>query len=342
MELRPILDAIRRRADLLDRSGAFVDEDLSDLTASGFARWAIPSSHGGDGLDPVTLHERYAMIASASLSTALVVTQRDAAIARLVRSGNESLRDIELPLLAQGRKLCTIGIAQLTTSRQFGSPALVASRVKGGWSLNGSSPWITSSDTADVLLVGAMSEAREPAIFWVDRATPGVRVDPLPPIVALSSSHTGSVRFEDAVVMDDCVVHPPGPLALGSHTSLPIGQAFLALGHSRGLIDAIGTDPTAEAARLVESASVVLDDLQRRVVEHCRARNPDAAAGVTLRADSIELVTRLSASAVAVHKGAALTHHHPVQRLARESMFLLVWACPGSLRSATLERLACS
>lgn len=342
MDFDRALDAVRSRADTLDRSGDFVHDDLRDLNAAGAWRWAVPDSHGGDGLDAVEMHLRYARIASASLATALVVTQRDAAVARLVRSSNTPLRDAELPGLAKGARLCTIGIAQLTTSRQFGTPALLARRVDGGWELDGLAPWITSADVADDLLVGALTEDHQPGIFWIDRTSPGIQIDPLPPIVALSASHTGPVRFVRAFVPEARIVHPPGPLALGSHTSLPIGQAFLALGHCSGLLEAIAADPTPEALRLVDQSAGVLDDLQRRVVEHCRQAKPDPAEGLMLRADTIELVVRLSAAAVAVHKGAALTHHHPVQRLARESMFLLVWACPGSLRSATLERLACS
>ena len=75
-------------------------------------------------IDPLELHLRYEAIASASLATALIVSQRDSAVGLIEGSENQEMREELLPGLARGDFFSTIGIAQLTTSRQAGLRAV--------------------------------------------------------------------------------------------------------------------------------------------------------------------------------------------------------------------------
>jgi hypothetical protein len=59
-----------------------------------------------------------------------------------------------------------------------------------------------------------------------------------------------------------------------------------------------------------------------------------------LRGQVNDLAVRITHAAVALHKGSALLIGHPAQRLARESMFLLVWSCPNPVIDCTVELLS--
>ena len=118
--LTKIVPAMRARATELDRSGRWPSEDLEELENIGAWRWFVPVRFGGEGVDPLELHLRYEAIASASLATALIVSQRDSAGGLIEGGENADLRDEILPGLARGEFFSTIGIAQLTTSRQAG------------------------------------------------------------------------------------------------------------------------------------------------------------------------------------------------------------------------------
>ena len=126
--LASILRGIRSRADAADRNGHWPAEDLHALAEIGAMRWQLPRAMGGDDVPPIELHLRYEAIASASLATALVLSQRDSAAGLIDAAESESLRNELLPALAANEVFATVGIAQLTTSRQQGPPAMVATR----------------------------------------------------------------------------------------------------------------------------------------------------------------------------------------------------------------------
>ena len=61
-----------------------------------------------------------------------------------------------LPPLARGATFTTVGLSQLTTSRQhLGRPALVAAQDEDGWRLDGLCPWVTGADACDTIVTGA-------------------------------------------------------------------------------------------------------------------------------------------------------------------------------------------
>src|SRR5439155_16192680 len=81
-------------------------------------RWALPREFGGEELDPLELHLRYEQLARKSLSLALILTQRDSAVGIMAAARNRRLLDE-----VRDGAFVTVGIAQLTTSRQGGTPA---------------------------------------------------------------------------------------------------------------------------------------------------------------------------------------------------------------------------
>src|SRR5690348_6968143 len=95
---RSMLEAIGSRADALDATGAWPAEDLVDLARAGVMRSAIPREFGGDDLSAIDIHLCYEQIAAASLSVALVLSQRDSACSLI--DGSEALA-LRAELLAQ-------------------------------------------------------------------------------------------------------------------------------------------------------------------------------------------------------------------------------------------------
>src|SRR5215472_12655994 len=119
------------------------------LRRGGALGWIIPREYGGAGLDSLELLEGYQRLAGACLTTCFLLSQRDSACRRLRDSGNETLCRRLLPALATGERFATVGLAQLTTSRQHVRPVLVADLDGGGVRLNGVMPWVTGAPQAD-------------------------------------------------------------------------------------------------------------------------------------------------------------------------------------------------
>lgn len=341
-ELDRTLEQVRRRADQVDLRGEWPADDLRDLNAIGAMKWMVPGEFGGDGVEPLPLHVRYQSTASASIAVALILTQRDSAVNIINSAPDWPMREQTLRRLAGEGYTTTVGIAQLTTSRQRGAPPIVATRVSNGYVINGQIPWCTGAGHAEFIIGGAFLEDRRQLLFVLPMDLPGVMPSEPLPLVALRSTHTVTVNCRDVRLDESLVLNGPVEQALAMRPrGVPIGQAFLALGlcdAALRLMQGIDSDP---ARRTIEQLKPQLADLEEEVYAHCQPDAPDdAGRGNALRGRSIELALRTTHAAVSLYKGTALLAGHPAQRLAREAMFLLVWSCPAPVVECTLDLLA--
>src|SRR5215831_3695293 len=104
---------IARLARQADECAVWPGDSWKALARLGGLRWCIPQAYGGEGLQGSELFERYESLAGACLTTAFLLSQRDAACRRLVDSGNERLCRELSPDLASGKHFITVGVAQL-------------------------------------------------------------------------------------------------------------------------------------------------------------------------------------------------------------------------------------
>ena len=339
--LEAILPGIRQRAGAYDRTGHWPAEDLSALESIGAMRWTIPAEDGGDEISPLEIHLRYEQLATASLSTALVLSQRDSAVGLIDAAENKSLRLKLLEELRDNRSFSTVGIAQVTTSRQQGVPALMAAPDGDHFILNGFVPWATGADQCDFIVTASAVAGGGQLLFALPREMSGVSVQPPEPLVALSASRTTSIRLENVGLPKSSVLTGPAAQVLASRRKgLPIGQSFLALGLCRSALYLIREHRSGRAQQIGDDFEQQLTELREKVIRYATSEAPDPAIAPSLRGGCNELSVRLTHAAVALYKGTALRMDHPAQRLAREAMFLLVWSCPDPVIDCTVELLA--
>lgn len=339
--LTPVLQRIASRATDNEIHARWPAEDLADLAGIGAMRWAIAPQYGGEGVDPLELHNRYERIATASLATALVLSQRDAAVGFLDASENTRLKADLLSRLARNEAWTTIGISHLTTS--FHSGTLVAREVNGGYILRGTIPWATGGAHAAFVVAGAKLEDGRQLIFVLPTNAPGVTVHPPLKLATLSAAPTSTIDCANVLIEPDRVVAGPAEKALARRSNgLPIGQAFAALGLARAALDLIEKVQQPSAATTYDSLKLQLDELSHSVRDanaHL-AEDQDLQSGPLIRSECNNLALRSTHAAVALYKGAALRIDHPAQRLAREAMFLLVWSSPTSVTDRNLELIS--
>ncbi len=343
MTLEFVLGQVAANAGDYDRRRRWPETDVQQLAACGALRWAIPRAFGGDEIPPLELHLLYERLAAASVATALILTQRDAAVGLIDANVDAPKRPVMLRRLAKGETWMTVGIAQLTTSRQGGPPTLRAERVDGGYKLDGLIPWCTAAGVSTFIVTGATLPDGQQVLFLMERHLSGVTVDPAMQMVALTQTLTASLRLKDVVVEDRWVLRPPSANALaGRRNGLTLGQTFVATGLCRAALDLIAQH-TSDAARSAHGRFAgQLAAVRAEVHALCQpGREADAAAAnARLRGTCNDLALRVTHAAVALYKGTALLADHPAQRLAREAMFLLVWSCPNPVIDCTVDLLA--
>jgi alkylation response protein AidB-like acyl-CoA dehydrogenase len=292
---------------------------LDLLAAEGFYGLACPAACGGLDVDFPAACSIIEALASGCLTTTFVWLQHHGAV-RAVLAGPAGLREEWLAPLCTGTRRAGIALGGALP----GPPALRARSVPGGYLLDGISPWVTGWGMIDVLHVAARDDqdnivtALTPA-----EAGPTLAAEPLR-MVAVMASSTVELRLHSHFV--------------------PAGQVTAVSPHRDWLArDAMG---------LRTNGSLALGVIARC----CALIGPSpldgelAARRAALDAASPEQMpaARAAAAALAVRAAAALTavtgsrailaDEHP-QRLAREALFLLVFASRPAIRESLAGRL---
>jgi alkylation response protein AidB-like acyl-CoA dehydrogenase len=313
------------------------------LARSGVLGWSIDAAHGGSGCDAIARLVGHEQLASACLTTCFILSQREAAVRRIEASGNESLcRELLVPL-ARGERFATVGLSQLTTSRQHLQPTLLARSVGDTFVLDGAIPWVTAAAQADYLVIGAVTDTGMQVLAVLPSNQPGIHVAPPLDLMALQGSLTAEVRLEQVRLDRRWLLAEPAQALLATKRSGPGGleTSCLALGLAGAAIDHMAREAGARSD-LRESVDNLEQD-RRRVRQEMhrlatKGGTPENATALRTLANS--LVMRATQAALTVSKGTGFLRDHPAQRWARQALFFLVWSCPRPTTEATLAHLA--
>ncbi len=233
VSLDDALTILGTHASQADGDRAWPAASWAALRDAGVTRWCIPREYGGDELSSPDLLEGYESLAAACLTTCFILSQRDAACRRLRDGGNARLRDELLPPLARGETFATVGLSQLTTSRQHVGPSLTATLTPEAVLLDGTIPWVTGAEPADHLIVGAVLDDGRQILLVLPRGLPGVAIGPPLELAALVGSLTAEVRCSNVRVERDWLLAGPvaNVMAVGGRVSTGgLETSCLALG----------------------------------------------------------------------------------------------------------------
>ena len=333
-----ILTSLEGTAERADRDSVWPQESWDALRPAGAFGWSIPREYGGQGRSAVELLRGQEQIAAACLTTAFILSQREAAVRHFLR-GPTPLKDRFLPGLASGEIFATVGLSQLTTSRQHGGPALRAVEAKGGYRLEGNIPWVTGADRAQVVVIGATLPDGKQILVALPSDTSGVTIDPPLRLAALAGSRTAAMHCADAFIDARFVLAGPAERVLGLVGGGGLETSNLALGHAEAATRFLEHEAQARAelgtaaARFRESVSAA------RARLHGLAAAPAPDATMAVRVDCTRLALRASQAALLAAKGSGFVGPHPAQRWVRQAMFFLVWSCPRPVAAGVLEDL---
>jgi len=340
---REAVSRIAARAGAVDVHDAWPGESLADLTACGAMGWAVPREEGGSGLEAVELHRRYEAICGACMTTGLAFTQRDSAVGLLARGDRSEAVRKTLGELAAGKIFATIGISQLTTSRQHLPPAVRAERAPRGYVLDGAVPWVTSLHHSERIIVGAVLADRQQILVALNSAAAGVELGEPMKLAALTGSDTGEIKLRRVFVEEADLLRGPCENALAgpgrefglTPCVLPLGVAAAAVAQAAELARTqLCVDAAAELKRQLE-------ELRERVYAvGVSTREEIEKHGPSLRAEANSLASRATLAALELAKGHGFVAGEAAQRRAREALFFFVWSSPRAVMEQTLAALA--
>ena len=313
----------------------------------------------GTALEPAAQRELAELLAGSDASTWFCWSQHQTPLRALEASvpspdapAVDALRSRLLPGLRSGRLLAAVAFAHV---RRPGPPNPVATRVPGGWRLDGSLDWVTSWDIADVVMViaqGAGDDAGSLLTCYLPAGrapepAPGMVAGPPLRLLAMSGTHTRPVTLDGVVVpMSEVGALHERRAWLEQDAARTVDASPAAFGVARGAVAELhdlgvrrSDDPILDLA-----AGLAADCRRIRARAYSLADAPDAAAHVDdrlrLRAAALDLVARAATSVVVARAGASMRSGCSAERRLRESMFLQVQAQTAATRRASLERLA--
>jgi alkylation response protein AidB-like acyl-CoA dehydrogenase len=299
-----------------DASDTVPRELLDELAAAGLYGLAAPPDLGGPDADFRTVCAVQEAVASGCLSTAFVWAQHHGLVRSVAAAGRPELTATWLAPLARGDIRAGLGGASLLPR-----PALRAERNASGWVLDGILPFVSGWGRIDVIHVAAQADDGEIVWLIVDAVEgPSLHAERLR-LAALNATATMRLTISGLAVPADRLTgkHPPGDRAAPEVLRM---HAAFALGVAARCCALLG--PTSLDAELT-SLRAELDQL-----------GPGTAAA---RSAAGEFALRAAATLMAAEGSRSLlTASHP-QRLAREAMFVLVYALRPASRAALLNRL---
>ena len=279
-----------------------------------------------------------AAVGSGCGATFFVWVQHHGVVRALRSSSNDSLVEEHLAGFCAGRSLAGTAFAHV---RRTGSPAISATRIDGGWRLDGHAPWATSWGLAEWFSVAAESPDGE--LVWSlvpGTGASGVSATALA-LPVFGATATVAVRFDGCVVSDDQIIAVEAAeswrradrrhAALGQPAVLGVAdraRSLLAEQHDSDaalVADALGAEIAARWA---------IDDV---LVDALAGGDDVVAEASDHRAACLDLARRATTALLAAVGGRGMELSHPAQRLAREADFYVIQAQTADGRAATLR-----
>lgn len=234
------------KAKETDATGEFPTGLVKQLGEMGLMGMMVPEEYGGAGMDSVSYAMCMEEISAACASTAVIMSVNNSLVcAPLLEFGSEEQKKKFLTPLARGEKLGCFALSEPGHGSDPAGLKLTATKVDGGYKLNGTKNWITNGKEADLALVFATTDknlrAKGICAFIVDTKTPGFNVSKLEDKLGITGSSTAQLFFDDVFVPSSCLLGEEGhgfKIALHTLDGGRIGIASQALGIARCALDA--------------------------------------------------------------------------------------------------------
>ena len=328
----------------MEADGRIPPELIRSLARYGFFGVVVPEQLGGSGQSFFDVVLTIEALAQADASVALLVDVHNTLIAGAInRFGRRSQRFHHLPKLA-GERIGAFSLSEAHSGSDAFALRTTASRVDGGFALNGAKAWVSGGREAGLFLIfaraaGADDGSPEAGItaFLVDRESGGLTVGPPESKVGLKASSTTPLFLKDCFVPDDAVL---GEIGGGQQLAMSllnegrigiaaqlvgIGQAALelavsyakereAFGRKIGRNQAVAF-ALADAATQVEAARLLTWNAARLADQGNEVRYAAAMAKLTAQRMA-ESVTSL---AIEIHGGTGYTTDCLAEKLWRDA-----------------------
>ncbi|MEH3048206.1 acyl-CoA dehydrogenase family protein [Sphingomonas adhaesiva] len=341
------------------------DAILTPMRDMGAFGLAIPDDFGGVAVDEqtaaVTMVAVTEVLSEASLAAAGSLITRPEILSRaLLAGGTEAQKHDWLPRIAAGRPLCAIAITEPDYGSDVAALQLRATRVPGGWRLDGAKTWCTFAGKAELLMVVARTGGeghRGLSLMMVEKPSDdghafahvqpgGGRMEGRAiATIGYRGMHSFDLSFDAWFVADDRVIGEEGGVGRGFYLTMAgmtggrmqtaarasgvmraAVRAAIAHARDRRVFGAALGDYPLTRAKIARMAARAMA-CRRLAFEVARGRDPaaasfEAALAKLIACRSAEAVTR---EALQIHGGLGYAEETAVSRLFVDARVLSIF-----------------
>ena len=228
-----------------EAAGGYPPDLFRQLGDLGLMGMTAPADVGGAGTDYVSYALALIELAAAdgALST-IVSIQNSIMVSGLLKEGSEAQQARWLPRLVSGDAIGAFALTESDAGSDAAAIRTTATRIDGGWRLNGAKQFITSGRIAGVAMVIAVTDPaagrKGMSAFLVPTDTPGYAVDKVEHKLGQAASDTCALRFVDCDVPADALLGEEGrgyAIALANLEAGRIGIAAQSVGMAQAALD---------------------------------------------------------------------------------------------------------
>ena len=327
-DLRPLVEDI-------DRKGFYPKEFMLKLGKAGAFACTGSEAEGGNGLGLSAQIEVIRAVGDECGSTAFSVWCQTACAWYLHQAPNETVKQRYLSDILNGRVLAGTGMSNTVKHlADIEKNQLQAVKTEGGYTINGILPWVSNLGE-DHIWANTAQIGNDYVMFITGGEHQGVSLIDCPEFCGLEGTRTYAIKFENVFVPNEDVIAQPDQFA-AYIKSIKAGFILLQIGIGAGIIDGCLREIAASNAGSVTNCFLddSYDELKQRyddalaltikLADDAYANKPNLLETLRLREAAAILCLDASRSA-ALHTGAAgYLMKSPVQRRAREAMFVAV------------------
>jgi len=346
-----------------DRAGRFDREQAERLGEMGYLGAPVAEAYGGRGLDHVT----YALIVEQigradSAARTVISVQTSLVCGSIERWGTEEQKRRWLPRLCSGEAFGCFGLTEPDTGSDAAAMRTRATRIDGGWRIDGQKMWISLGNVAEVALVFAQTDPelahRGLAAFLVPTDTPGFSSQEIHGKLGLRSSDTASLAFDGLEVPDEALLGEVGQGFKIAMSALDLGRFSVAagcVGICAGCVDASVAYATEreqfgvpiarfQLVQAMIAEMIVKRDAARLLVWRAGmlkdAGEPSTTETSIAKLYATESAIECANTAIQVHGGAGYVDDHPVERYLRDARVTTLYEGTSQIQKLIIGRAA--
>ena len=238
-------EKIKPRSVAFEAAGGYPKELFVELGAMGLMGMMAPESVGGAGADCVAYALALMEIAAAdgALST-IVSIQNSIIVGGILRDGGAAQKARFLPDLISGRMIGAFALTEAEAGSDAAAIRTRATKVDGGWRLDGAKQFITSGKIAGLAMIVAVSDPgagkKGFSAFLAPTDSRGYRVDKIEHKLGQGASDTCALSFEGLFLPDEMLLGAPGEgyrIALSNLETGRVGIDAQSVGRADAALD---------------------------------------------------------------------------------------------------------